>query len=32
VRLGTNPKYGGNQAVEILRKMFAFLKISTHAA
>lgn len=39
-RLGTNPKYAGNQAtamyleidVEILRKMFAFLKISTHAA
>ena len=39
-RLGTNPKYAGNQAtamyleldVEVLRKMFEFLKLSTHAA
>lgn len=39
-RLGTNPKYEGNQAtamylemdVDVLRKMFQFLKLSTSAA
>jgi hypothetical protein len=39
-RLGTNPKYEGNQAtamyleidVAVLQKMFQFLKLSTSAA